>query len=275
MKTKILISMAALFTLASIVLVSCKKDDTPKQNTTPVNYSKVASENASIEAAFTDAFRQVDQTCKANGVKNINTCPTVTITPFDLVTYPKDVVIDYGTSCTGNDGVIRSGRILAHLTKCYIDSGSVTTITFDNYYVNSRHITGTEVITNNGKNLSNHTVFGVVIQNGNLFSVDGTTSYNSVQQREWIAGESTILDPTDDVYLITGTGSGTTTDGVAYTVNIVTPLQASIGCAWIESGIIDIAIQNNPNIRIDYGTGACDDAAVVTCAGYTFNIVMP
>jgi hypothetical protein len=274
MKTKIVDSIAALLILLAIVFVGCKKDNNNNNTPTIPNYSKVATENASIEAAFTDAFRQVDKTCKENGVKDINTCPTVTITPFDLVTYPKDVEIDYGTSCLGTDGVYRSGKILAHLTKAYIDSSSVTTVTFDNYYVNLHHITGTEVITNLGKNQANHHVFGVEIQNGNLYSIDGVSVYNSTQQREWIAGDNTLLDPTDDVYLVTGTGSGTTTDGTAYTVNIVTPLQVAVGCAWIESGILNITIANNPNIQIDYGSGACDNAALVTWGVYSFNLVM-
>jgi hypothetical protein len=256
-----------------VVVISCKKDNNDNNNTT-VNYAKVATENASIEAAFSDAFRQVDKSCKENGLKDINSCPTVTFTPFDLTTYPKDVVIDYGTYCLGNDGVIRSGRILAHLTASYIDSGSVTTVTFDNYYVNTHHITGTEVITNLGINSNNNHVYGVTITNGNLYSIDGVSVYNSTQQREWIQGDSTLLDPTDDVYLVTGTASGTTTDGTAYSLTIITPLQVAVGCAWIESGIIDITIPNNPTIRIDYGSGACDNAAVVTCGGYTFNIVM-
>ncbi len=264
-------SLFVLFALTAVILISCKKDT----NTTPpatVNFSKVGTENASIEGAFTDAFRQVDQTCKQHNYKSITSNPTVTI---DTLAYPMNVTIDYGTYCLGPDGVVRSGKINAHLTKLYIDSGAVTTITFDNYYVNARHITGTEIITNNGKNGLGHTVFGVVIQNGNLFSVDGTTTYNSVQQREWIAGESTLLDPTDDVYSITGTGSGTTSDGTNYTVTITSPLVASIGCAWIESGVINITVANYPLISIDYGTGACDNAAVVSCSGYTFNLVMP
>jgi hypothetical protein len=274
MKRKAL-SLSVIAMIVSLMITfSCKKEKETETNDPPVSVVKVATENASIEAAFADAYRQADKACRENNIKDINSCPVVTITPFNL-TYPKDVVIDYGTSCTGDDGAVRSGKILLHLTQNYVDSGSVVTVTFDNYYINNRKITGTETITNHGINNAGHHVFNVVIQNGNLFSLDGVTTYNSVQQREWIEGDNTWLNPIDDVYMITGTGNGITTEGTSYTVTITSPLRASINCAWIQSGIIDITSQNYPVISINYGTGDCDNMAVATCSGYSTNIVMP
>lgn len=274
MKRKTFNLSLILVIVCLVVTVGCKKEKEAETKNPSANVTKVAMENSTSEAAFADAFRQVDKACKENNLKNINSCPVVTITPFDL-TYPKDLVIDYGTSCTGDDGAVRSGKILAHLTKSYIDSGSVTTVTFDNYYVNGRKITGTEVITNYGINNAGHHVFNVTIQNGNLYSVDGVTAYNSVQQREWIQGDNTLLNPLDDVYMITGTANGTTTDGTTYTLTITTPLKVAVNCAWVESGIIEITPLNNPTISVNYGNGDCDNNAVATCSVYTTNIIMP
>lgn len=273
MKTNVKILGVIAAVAIGLMMNSCKKDDNSTPNPpTAGSFTKTATESASAEIAFSDAFRQVDQAVKQNN-KDVNSCPTITFTPADL-TFPKDLVIDFGTSCTGTDGVIRSGKILAHLTKSYIDSGSVTTITFDNFYINSRQITGTETITNMGRNYAGHLVFEVQVQNGNYYSPDGVTSYNSEQQREWIAGESTLLDPMDDVYLITGNADGTTTDGTNFTVVITSPLQVAVGCAWIESGTLEITQQNFPVITLDYGTGDCDNIAVATCSGYTVTIYM-
>jgi hypothetical protein len=277
MKTKMIITGAIAFLAIGIIFGSCKKEETtPPTPTTPTTdkATKAATENASADAAFTDAFRQVDKAAKEQQVKDLNSCPVVTFAPADFTTYPKGLVIDFGTSCTGSDGAIRSGKILAHLTKCYIDSGSVTTITFDNYYVNGHLITGTETITNIGRNFAGNQVFAVQIVNGNYYSPDGVTTYNSTQEREWIEGEGTLLDPMDDVYLITGTANGTTTDGTAYTATITSALRVAVGCAWIESGILEINETNIPVITLDYGTGDCDNIATATCYGYTFTIYM-
>jgi hypothetical protein len=278
MKTTMIITGAIAFLAIGMIFGSCKKEETsPSTPTNPTSTtdkaSKAATENASAEAAFSDAFRQVDKAAKQNQ-RDMNSCPTITFTPADFTTYPKDLVIDFGTSCTGTDGAIRSGKILAHLTKCYIDSGSVTTITFDNYYVNSHLITGTETITNEGRNTAGHQVFAVQVVNGNYYSPDGVTTYNSTQEREWIEGEGTLLDPMDDVYMITGNANGTTTDGTTYTAIITSALRVAVGCAWIESGILEINETNIPVITLDYGTGDCDNIATATCYGYTFTIYM-
>lgn len=280
MKTPELFFICVIVCLASVMNVGCKKDaDSVPNPTNPASpmtqAAKVTTENASIQAAFADAFQQVDLVLMQNGLRLTHSSVIITITPNDLTSYPKDVVIDYGTSNTGSDGVVRSGQILAHLTAPYIDSGSVTTISFNNYYVNNRLITGTETITNSGRNSAGNYMFDVVILNGNLYSPDGVTVYNSHQQREWIEGDNTLLDLFDDVYLITGNGSGITTDHSNYTFIITQPLRATIACAWVESGKLDITELNIPVITLDYGDGNCDDQAIATCGGYTYNITMP
>lgn len=265
-----------IISLALMMFVACKKDPvTPPTSSPYTQASKLATENAYAEATFADAFRQVELAIRQNGLKYMSNCCNVTFTPNDLGTWPKDVVIDFGTGCTGDDGVIRSGQILVHMTKAYIDSGSVSTITFNNYVVNSRQITGLERITNMGKNLAGHHMFLAEVEDGNLYTPDGITAYNSIQEREWIEGENTLLEIMDDVYMITGTASGTTTDGTAYTLVITSALRVAVGCAWIQSGIVEITQSGLPVITIDYGSGACDNSAVATCSGYTFNIVMP
>lgn len=274
MKTKKIIGI--IISGALMMSAACKKDPvTPPINQPYTQASKVATENAYAEAAFSDAYRQVELAVKQNGLKYLSSCCNVTFTPNDLSSWPKDIVIDFGTGCTGDDGVVRSGQILVHMTKAYIDSGSVSTLTFNNYFVNSRQITGLERITNMGRNLAGNHMFMAEVENGNLYSPDGVTVYNSIQEREWIEGESTLLEIMDDVYMVTGTANGTTSGGTAYTLVITTPLRVAVGCAWIQSGIVEITQSGLPVITLDYGTGACDNNAVATCSGYTFNIVMP
>ena len=284
MKTEKLMFIGIIACAASVMYVGCKKDAitpaspptvSPVSNAPADKANRVVTQNSSIESAFADAYRQVDMASKQNGLRSSNSCCVVSFTPNDVTTYPKDAVIDYGTSCTGSDGVVRSGKILAHLTNAYTDSASITTVTFDNYYVNSRHITGTEIIVNAGKNFANHHIFNVQIQNGNLYSADGVTAYNSIQQREWIEGDNTLLDPLDDIYMITGTGSGTTTNGENYTLVITTPLRVAVDCAWVESGILEYTVPSLPLVTLNYGSGACDNQATALCGGYTTNIVMP
>jgi len=282
MKTKCIILGVIAATAIGLIFNSCKKDipasssTTPATSVTSATATNTATQGATTDEAFTDAFRQVDVAAKEHLATKTDSssCPVVTFTPADFTTYPKSLVINFGTSCTGPDGIVRSGEILANLTACYIDSGSVTTVTFNNYYVNGNKITGTEIITNEGRNSLGHPVFGVQVINGNLYSPSGVTSYNSTQQREWIQGYNTLLNPMDDVYLITGTASGVETTGTSFTMTITSPLQVAMDCAWIESGTLNITETGIPVITISYGngTGTCANVATVTCDGYTFII---
>src|SRR4029450_3470330 len=81
----------------------------------------------------------------------IGTCPTITVSPNDS-TYPKTITIDFGDSCVGNDGKLRSGKIVLHLTGPLRRSGSVLTITLENFYINHIHLEGTKAITNLSEN---------------------------------------------------------------------------------------------------------------------------
>jgi hypothetical protein len=93
--------------------------------------------------------------------------------------------------------------------------------------------------------------------NGNMHT------WNSERVRTMIAGQNTTAW-SDDQYSITGTGSGVNANGVSYTANIATPLHRSLSCHWIDSGVIAFTKSNGAIRTINFGSGTCDDQAVVT-----------
>lgn len=95
----------------------------------------------------------------------MTTCATIT---FDTAASPKTLTIDFGTTdCLCGDGNYRRGKILVSWTGPYRDSGSVRTITFDQYFVNYNQLQGTKTVTNNGTNGSGHPTFTVTV-NGSV-----------------------------------------------------------------------------------------------------------
>ncbi len=289
MKTKIFILGVIAATAIGLLFNSCKKDDqvtNPKQTQTsptlqqPNQQSvvKSANDNAIAESVFGSIFKQSDKAARnTNKLKDINTgCPNITIN--SISSYPMTITIDFGTACTGDDGKIRSGKIIGVLSAPYIDSASTLTITPDNYHeiINGidYSVLGTETITNMGHTLAGHPIFDVNVSNGVITSVNGTIHWNSQKQNEWIQGYDTWFNVFDDVYLVTGSANGTNSGGETFQINITSPLQVAVVCSWIESGTLEIITQANPVITVDYGTGTCDNIAVVTCYGYTITIYM-
>ncbi|HRH39895.1 MAG TPA: hypothetical protein PK760_16210, partial [Flavobacteriales bacterium] len=198
--------------------------------------------------------------------------PTVT---FDKSSTPRIITLDFGTvNCTANNGRQRRGRIHVSYTGHYRDEGTVITITPENYYVNDNLLLGTKTITNMGLDGNGHPYFNVVV-NGSLTAGDGswTATHQAARVRTWIEGYATP-DLSDDVYLITGGGSGVNRNGVPYTVNITNALRIPLSCGRITQGTVQITPTGRPVRTIDYGNGTCDGTFTVTVNGHTYTVTI-
>ncbi len=283
MKRKNLIpGVIAVF--AIVFLFSCTKENTDNSQNTPItpnaqNASKSATENAIAESIFSGVFNQVDKASRNTGSGNktdSSSCPVVTIN--SISSYPMTVTIDFGSNCLCYDGRVRSGQVIAVLSGSYIDSGTVVTVSFNQFkeIVNGKEysVQATETHTNMGLNAAGHQVFKYNVQNAIITSVDGVIHWNSTRTHEWIEGNNTLLNIWDDVYLATGTADGTNSLGETFTINILTPLRVEISCSYIVSGTLEVITQANPAITVDYGTGNCDNIATASVYGYTVVIYM-
>lgn len=260
----------------------CKKEE-DENNTPKTPDFGVLADAALGENIFGDVFSQSnnavneaeEQTSNKAGKAHKSNCPTLTISPFDL-TWPKNITVDFGpTNCVGSDGRSRRGIINIHATEAWRMPGAVTTITFDDYYIDNHKVEGTKIITNNGRNIDSNLVYTVDVQNAKVTKPDNTfLTWESLRQHEWIEGEATILNPYDDGYLITGDYAGISSGGENYTIDIISALYIHMSCAWIKAGIIDVNIDGVSTIRVDYGDGSCNPNANVIYEGITYPIVM-
>lgn len=269
----------ALIALALVVFAACESDKT----TTNTDDLLSVKENALSENLFDDVFQQVTDAAKTSeddlngGSKSTLTggCATVTLSPFDLVTWPKTLTIDFGpANCLGNDGKYRRGIILVTLTNWYRQPGSAHTVTFDDYYVNDYKIDGTKTIENNGLNTNSNLSFTITVTNGMITKPDNSQVFWSASRtREWVAGEPTWI-LLDDEYLISGTTDGINSVGDTFAVSINVPLHVKVGCPWIMAGELTIERQNFPDIIVDYGNGICDAQATAVINGVSYPFTM-
>ncbi len=263
--------------IAIFSVMSCNKKSSLDQ--TSVN---VADDDAVSNAVFEDVSNTADiadQTLDnyQAGTKSLtvtDSCPSVTIDhPTDAI-WPKTITIDYGSGCTGFYDNTRSGKIIIVVTGPRKTTGSIRTITFDNYYFNGIKVEGTKTIETMGYNGNQNMVFHVKLTDGKLTLPNNAVIERSFDhQREWIAGFNT-RNIWDDEVLITGTASGVTINGVAYTNSITTALHWTRACKFIVSGIIDIEREGKDSIVLDFGSGSCDAVATVTKGGETKEITL-
>ena len=265
-------SIIALVLLVSITFAACKKTKETVdeiQTTFELSGDQAISDNLTQDAndvlteAATDNNLMGGRTTEQLLTTNTLSCATVTVTG----SFPsKNILIDFGTTgCISQNGVYRKGKINIVLTDSLRKTGSVATLTFDNYYVNTYKKEGLIIWTNT----SNATTksWNRKVNNGKITAANGSywlhTSNIDITQT---AGASTPLNLTDDIYTFTGTRTVTNADGKSRTSTTQTPLQKKTNCNNIDSGILKVQGPNHFAL-IDFGNGTCDNTATVSIDG--------
>jgi hypothetical protein len=252
--------------IATLILIqSCKRDKKEDEVS-----NTITVDNSTAENLFSDLFKVVDNISSSeSGIRDLEIGCIDTII-VDTVSAPKTVLIDFGTdNCEGDDGRIRKGKIHVTYTGRYRESGTIITITPENYTVNGYSLNGTKTITNMGNNANGQLQFSIQVS-GSITAPSNawTCQWQSSRTRTWVEGQTTATI-WDDVYEITGSGSGVGRSGVNYDVTITSPLRAELGCRWLVSGTISLVPENADTRTIDFGNGECNNGFTVTKNGQT------
>ncbi|MEO0311100.1 MAG: hypothetical protein RIQ89_757 [Bacteroidota bacterium] len=274
MKTTFLNFSAVLLCASLLMITSCKKEENDNES----DFTTQSSNLGESDKIGSDADDMSDEAYKTGSISLrggqdpnslLSSCATVT-----RDTVNRTITIDFGSGCTGLDGRTRSGQILISYTGSYFTTGTVRTQTFNNYFVNGNQVTGTRIVTNNGTNTTGNYTWTVQATNMRVTKPDGSYhEWNSTRTREMLAGFGTG-SLGDDVYNITGSATGTDSNGGSMTATITNPLRKELACRYIVSGTIEITPSNRPTRTLDYGNGSCDNQATVTRNGITRTITL-
>ena len=274
MKTKKWIFLFTMMAGVSFFFTSCEKSDTGAK----VSEEELATaeDNALMETLLDDAINEADlavltvddwiYNSDGSTLKSatVDSCPVITVDHPDSTFWPKVITVDYGDLCVGLHDRTRSGKIIITITGRYMVPGSRRTVELVDYYVDGVHVEGTRTTTNEGRNDAGNLVFSTILKDGKITKNDTTIITREYERyREWVAGEET-RNRWDDVFFITGNGSGTTFCGHSYEMTITSPLERARSCRFIKSGTVSITIDDNPPITLDYGDGTCDNIATIT-----------
>ena len=274
MKKVNLIFVAITLISFTLMMSSCKKDDSTPQSTE----TSVAEDNSLAENIFDNVSVMADEAynLKTGGSRDdgivFGGCVTVTL---DTTVMPRELIIDFGEeNCLCLDGKYRRGKIIVTFNGRYKAPGTVITHSFEDYYVNDNKVDGTKVVTNMGPNDEGNVYYTIeVVGVIHLADNAGTISWNSSRQREWIQGYDTP-NRWDDIYHITGTADGIRANGTTWESEIFEPLRNELACRFLVSGTVEIRPQNRPVALLDYGDGSCDNIATVTVNGEVYTIYL-
>lgn len=299
MKTRFsLIAFAAVLCFFSLlVVVSCSKENSGNGTNTQqeTDASRVSSQSdGEAEIVFNDVFDNAMGVSDEVGMAGVGVfgrltaCHTVTLTHLNPGTaFPIRVVIDFGTTgCMGVDGRVRRGKIITEYTNRLPYPGAVATTTFDGYYVDSVHVEGTHKITNTSSTVNTQPIvrqYTVDVTDAKLSRPNGDyTRWNSHKVITQVEG-ITSTTPLDDIFKVEGSANGQVKRGtllVGWQSTITDPLYKRYNCRWIVRGTVRIVrvnlSVNSPWIAVlDFGTGNCDNQAVITINGIAHQITLP
>jgi hypothetical protein len=270
--------------LAMLSLASCKKDLTSNSGDTAAG--NLSDSSTTADYAYYDVlnnafigFADNSDVWNANtlhsGKTTTMSTETLGTTPIGCAIYsfddavpgeyPKTMTMDFGTGCTGVDGVVRSGKIAYLFSGPIVSVGTTVAITFTNYVVNGYGVQGQYSITNNSNELVGIS-FNTQVING-IITYPNQTNYHYSHNKTFIqtAGTATTFDISDDVYSISGTSSFSNAEGnsLVFTADPLAPLQKAVMCAHISKGVVKFVYNNAINGSIDFGDGTCDNSAVL------------
>ena len=276
-KLSYLVILMSMLVITSLSYVSCNKDRLTDDDLEAVNDHSSASGISQETQNITEQSVSNPSNMSFRSSGSLSTCATITNDTINNV-----VTIDFGTSpCLCKDNRYRQGQIIASYTGKYRDSGSVINITYNNFYVGPTssylvNVTGTKQIINNGHN-SNGNLTWTITANLNVIKPNngGTITMTENKTREMISGESTPTIFSDNKYKVYGSCSGVTAKGLNYSSTIVSgnELIRDMSCPkHFVQGQVNITIGSKPSILLDYGSGTCDNTAVVTRNGKTKTI---
>ena len=264
-----LLSVPSLFFLAS-----CQKEekepDPEFETTFKLTQDQAISESINDDAnvVFFEAAANAGligyRTTRLFESTNTLSCATVNITPQN--SFPKTIVIDFGSGCTSADGITRKGKINITLSDSVHHPSATAVMTFDNYYTVGFKVEGTITWTNtstpNGVSWTRQITNGRVIEpvGGYYWTHQGTKNVTQT------AGANTPLNLLDDVYSVTGNHTVTNPAGKTRTVTIIEALEKKTTCHNVSKGKMKIQATSHFAI-LDYGDGTCDNIATITIDG--------
>ncbi|MEL6536439.1 MAG: hypothetical protein AAFQ98_13565 [Bacteroidota bacterium] len=244
---------------------------------------ETALDEAAVESEVEELFRNsqeaMDVTSEGGRQLEESYCATRTVDRQN-----QTITLDFGTEgCVGADGRTRSGVIVITYEGTLIRSRlAARTMTFDNYKVEGRTVSGSFNISGASQNTDGHWEFTRTVTDMVMTFSDGRTfTYSNTKTLTWTEGFGDT-EYFNDTFEVTGSGSGVNREGMAFTVSIDEPLVRKTECTgnsgrgFPVSGVKSYSATSDGETRsfsVDYGDGTCDRTVEVSFADGTTRTV--
>ena len=192
------------------------------------------------------------------------------------VTHDKEnqtITIDFGDGCAGPNGVVRAGKIIIKYDGMRFVPGSYWVTTFEDFYVNDRHIEGTRTVTNISEDIFAEPKFHIVLEGGKVTWPDDTYATREADKiRVWKRADNPLLD---EVHVLAESiTAGINREEVRYSTFVKEDLVFKRMCRGAKRGRIPVAGVKEVTLgdrvfTVDFGDGECDTIVTITSGDQT------
>jgi hypothetical protein len=270
LKTYPLLLAFTLIGMAALSVQSCRESERDEDTET-----LSARDYALAHHIFDDAFRQIHRYAMGDTILNDTTIKqqkfdqcinrrysflsdTVAVFPIMLQLY----YADEGKTC--NDSAVRYGVMRANFSGKYLNKGTVTTITFENYKKATYRAEGEVVVTNLGFNEDGRRYYTLEVKEGLITGNNIHIDFDGLFTYVWVAGSTTDIDFDDDVFEITeGFVNGRNSRGSTFSTEITSAYTSDFTCPHFTAGRSSMEVQNLVPRNLNYGeVTECDNLLI-------------
>jgi hypothetical protein len=260
----LLLACAAL--LMALVFQACQKDQeltsiTEQEEVTLIETNITAEDEQEAEVQVLNQWA-----IESGSTTSAPACAIITRN-----TEARTITIDFGRGCTSANGITRSGKVIITLGR-WNDYASQRFITFDNFKVQGRGISGSVELRNFSRTASGNPIVTRILKDYTITFTDGSTHViNGTQTRELLSGEGES-DLRKHKLKLTGYFEGVSSKGRRTKHTITEPIIVDFACAGRGgfarvAGKTEIQVSNLRDSRtrlVNYGDGTCDKEYTIT-----------
>lgn len=214
----------------------------------------------------------VENETEGRGVIQFSLFPSCTEITVGMQGNVFTILLNFGDSCTLNNGNVVSGSILLEYGP--LVSGTYTVnYTFQDFVFNGNAVSGGgtilyEIANQNGNPQS--TVNESITVSFPNNSVTGTRTGTRIS--EWVEGVGSG-NWVDNVYHVTGNWQTAFTNGFERSGEVTETLVYKTACPYVVAGRLEVT-QDGVTAAIDFGNGECDNQAVFIYNGQEYPFIM-
>ena len=274
MKSLKKMNVAGIMLLASLLFISCDKDESTdsvgdefaQEETFETADLQASDESEMISEEIMNigedvyASDEIQSTSKGSYDSDfLPDCVTITTV---ITSTTKEKTIDFGDGCELPNGNFLSGIIYLSYEKDMELAQNTLSLSLENFTFNGVAVEGGASILRMRANGNGNPQSDAEAEFSAEWPDGSTASFTGNRTREWVEGYGTGFWG-DNVYLITGKGTWTGPLGNVFVKEVVEPLRRELSCRFIVSGVLEIS-RNEETASLDFGDGSCDAVGILT-----------